>query len=397
MSKQTNSKTVSWEMKWVMGKYLTKPYQSFGLDVGLLTGYNAAHWSRNVPLTSYSSSYTAKPQTTTIIIMPAQQNAYHSITSSGSFIMRASLHNRDRFSSARDDLSCPYPSYEDVYLRLNTSNPGSDEFQDLGLSDFLVAQRWVARRKLERLQLTPYQGSLLSQGVQPQWEQREPYNMVLEASLGYAASCSVVVMDEVVDLNERVDVEMREVEEDVRELKGMVVELREELREVREAHGRLSRQVLNTLAEDMRRQLRLPRTPEERAVATIEADLRVADHRRQLDEEEVTDSEWERHALHLAERRAVRRALTLVGFQGRLVPIGELDRAESPPREVIDLTDDSEDDVLDLSSEEEQQAREEEHMGVLTFHAEVERARADPAPEYEAPPPGYNAPGPSRS
>ena len=43
-------------------------------------------------------------------------------------------------------------------------------------------------------------------------------------------------------------------------------------------------------------------------------------------------------------------------------------------------------------------------MGVLTFHAEVERARADPAPEYEAPPPGYDAPppgydapGPSRS
>ena len=84
--------------------------------------------------------------------------------------------------------------------------------------------------------------------------------MVLEASLGYAASCSVVVMNEVADLNERVDVEMREVEEDVRELKGTVVELREELREVREAHGRLSRQVgeLNTLAEDMCRQLRLP-------------------------------------------------------------------------------------------------------------------------------------------
>ena len=151
MSKQTNSKTVSWEMKWVIGKYLSKPYQSFGVGVGLLTGYNAAHWLRNVPLTSYLSSYTAKHQPTSSIIMPAQQNAYHSITSSGSFVMRASLHNRDRFSSAWDDLSRPYPSYEDVYLHSNTSNPGSDEFQDLGLNDFLVAQRWVARRKLERL------------------------------------------------------------------------------------------------------------------------------------------------------------------------------------------------------------------------------------------------------
>ena len=325
--------------------------------------------------------------------MPAQRDVHHSITSSGSFVMRASLHNRDHFSSARDDPSCPYPSYKDVYLCSNTSNLGSDEFQDLGLNDFLVAQRRVARRKLEHLQLTPYQGSLLSRGVQPQWEQRKPYNMVLEASLGYAASCSVVVMDEVADLNERVDVEMREVEEDVRMLKGEIVELRDELREVREAHGRLSCQVgeLKTLAEDMRRQLRLPRTPEERAAARIEADLRTADRRRQLDEEEVTDSKWERHALLLAERRAVRRASNLVGFQGWLVPIGEPDHAESPPREIIDLTDDSKDDVLDLSSEEEQQAREEECMGVLTFHVEVECARADPAPEYEAPPPGYDA------
>ena len=250
------------------------------------------------PLISYSSSYTAKPPPISII-MPAQRNAYQSIASSGSFVMRTSLHNRDRFSSARDDLSRPYPSYEDVYLRSNMSNPGPDEFQNLGLNDFLVAQRRVARQKLEHLQLTPYQGSLFSRGVQPHWEQREPYNTVLEASLGYAASCGVVVMDEVVDLNKRVDVRMEEVEEDIGTLKGEVVKLRNELRELREAHGRLSRQVgeLNTLAEDMRRHLRLPRTPEERAAARIEANLRAAEERRRLAEEESTNSEWEHHAL----------------------------------------------------------------------------------------------------
>ena len=129
----------------------------------------------------------------------------------------------------------------------------------------------------------------------------------------------------------------------------------------------------------------------------IEADLRAAERRRALDEEEVTDSEWECHALRLAEGRAIRRASTFIGFQGWLVPIGEPDRAESPPREIIDLTDDSEDDVLDLSSEEEQQVREEERRGILTFHTEVERAHADPAPEHEAPPPEYNALGPSGS
>ena len=35
-------------------------------------------------------------------------------------------------------------------------------------------------------------------------------------------------------------------------------------------------------------------------------------------------------------------------FEGWLVPIGELDHAESLAREIIDLTDDSKDDVLNV-------------------------------------------------
>ena len=68
----------------------------------------------------------------------------------------------------------------------------------------------------------------------------------------------------------------------------------------------MSRQAgeLDTLAEDMRRHLHLPRTPEERVAVRIESDLREAQRRRELDEEEVTDSEWECHALRLAERQA---------------------------------------------------------------------------------------------
>ena len=84
--------------------------------------------------------------------------------------------------------------------------------------------------------------------------------MVLEASIGYAALCGVVVMDEVADLNVRVDVRMEEVEENVGMLKGEVIELRNKLRELWEAHGCLSHQVgeLNNLADDMHRHLCLP-------------------------------------------------------------------------------------------------------------------------------------------
>ena len=119
--------------------------------------------------------------------------------------MRSSTHNRHGFTSARDNLTRPYPHYKDIYAQSSSSNVHDEEFADLSLNDFLVAQRWVARRKLECLQLTPHQGSLLSRGVQPHWKQQEPCNAVLKASIGYTASCGIVVMDEVASLNERVE------------------------------------------------------------------------------------------------------------------------------------------------------------------------------------------------
>ena len=111
--------------------------------------------------------------------MPRATTSSHAVTSSGSFIMRSSTHNRDGFTSARNNLTHPYPRYEDIYACSSSHDIHDEEFADLGLNDFLVAQRWVTGQKLEHLQLTPHQGSLLSWGVQPHWEQQEPYNAVL--------------------------------------------------------------------------------------------------------------------------------------------------------------------------------------------------------------------------
>ena len=164
MSKQTNSKMVSWEMKWVMGKYLTKPYQSIGSNVGF------ADWIKHSSLVKDGSlnelliqlNQLTTHQPTYSFTMPAHRSVVRNITSSGSFVMRESSHNQDRFPCTHENPSCPYPSYEDVYIRSNNHDLSLDEFQDLGLNDFLVAQRQVARCKLEHLQLTPHQGSLLS-------------------------------------------------------------------------------------------------------------------------------------------------------------------------------------------------------------------------------------------
>ena len=73
----------------------------------------------------------------------------------------------------------------------------------------------------------------------------------------------------------------------------------------------------------------------------------------------------------------------LFEHEGRLVEIGEVDQAEDEI--VLDSTRGS--PVRDFLAEEGEQAQEARWNNELTFHAEVEAARADPAPEYE------NAPG----
>ena len=59
----------------------------------------------------------------------------------------------------------------------------------------------------------------------------------------------------------------------------------------------------------------------------------------------------------------------------------EVEEVEGPT-----TTPDSMEEVVDFGGEEERQAEDARRRGNLTFHAEVERARADPLPEYVDPP-----------
>ena len=59
--------------------------------------------------------------------------------------MRSSTHNRDGFTSARNNLTHPYSLYKDIYARSSSHDIHDEEFADLGLNDFLVAQWQVTR------------------------------------------------------------------------------------------------------------------------------------------------------------------------------------------------------------------------------------------------------------
>ena len=62
---------------------------------------------------------------------------------------------------------------------MDSSDPYEEEFADIGLSNFIIADKRVARRKLERLELTPFQSSLLSRGVQQRMDDQEPKGMCI--------------------------------------------------------------------------------------------------------------------------------------------------------------------------------------------------------------------------
>ena len=127
----------------------------------------------------------------------------------------------------------PYPSAEEAFRASNTHAP-TDDFSSLGLSDFFIAHRRVARCCLDHLSLSGNTQELLSRGVRVGLERREPYDPILEASIGYAGAAAVAVMDEVAFVNERQDERIEGIEEGALSLVPRVSSMEEENRQLRE-------------------------------------------------------------------------------------------------------------------------------------------------------------------
>ena len=144
-----------------------------------------------------------------------------------------SLYNQHNFCTAQGSLSVPYPSAEEAFRASNTHAP-SDDFSSLGLSDFFIAHRRVARCHLDHLSLSGNTQELLSRGVQVSLKRREPYDPILEASIGYASAAAVAVMDEVAFVNKRQDKRMEGIEEGALSLVPRVSSVEEENRQLRE-------------------------------------------------------------------------------------------------------------------------------------------------------------------
>ena len=144
-----------------------------------------------------------------------------------------SSYNQHNFRTARGSLLVPYPSAKEAFCWSNTHAPTND-FSSLGLSDFFIAHRRVACSRLDRLSLTGNTQEFLSRGVGVSLERREPYDPILEASIGYAGAAAIAVMDEVAFVNERQDKRMEGIEEGALSLVSRVVSVEEENHQLRE-------------------------------------------------------------------------------------------------------------------------------------------------------------------
>src|ERR1700743_2595427 len=310
-----------------------------------------------------------------------------------------SSYNQHNFRTAHGSLLVPFPPPEEAFHWSNSHAPTND-VSTLGLSDFFIAHRRVARHRLDRLSLSGNTQELLSRGVGVNLERREPYDPILEASIGYAGAAAVAVMDEVVFVNERQNERMEGIEEGALSLVLRVASLEEENRQLREVQRtqeeRISRD--GERIRDLERTTGTLRTLINSLVETVglvQNDVARIHHR---------------FVNNRVNRRAERRpdqVQMLVEHEGRLIPIEEpIDLAERRPTphpsQIIDLTDDSDEvmpgssgsseSIRDFGEEEEEQARNEEGE---TIEAEVRRAMADPAPEYLPPyedPPDINHP-----
>lgn len=124
--------------------------------------------------------------------MPAHHSSL--IGSSSSYRSQDTDFNDHHFLTVRQG-SAPYPSAEDVFHRTDSPNH-EDSLEDLGnvvvadsfglvidnyilgLHDMINVGKHIAHKTLDRLELTNYQSGLLSRGVQPYMDRREPYDRV---------------------------------------------------------------------------------------------------------------------------------------------------------------------------------------------------------------------------
>jgi len=99
-----------------------------------------------------------------------------------------------------------YPTIEEVLNCSNTTVPDDDEFEDLGLNDFIMAQRRIANHRMGRRRefMSTHTRGLIARGLEDWDMDDEPHSGEVEVSIAYAASVEMAAIESDVMIMERV-------------------------------------------------------------------------------------------------------------------------------------------------------------------------------------------------
>ena len=107
----------------------------------------------------------------------------------------------------------------------NTHHPTST-FDDLWNADFVLAATRVGRRQLSRLEISPYQESLLARGVRSQHRGQAPDGR-MEQAMGYTGAIGMMLMDEMVGICGRAEERFTGIRMDIGKLETELLKARD--------------------------------------------------------------------------------------------------------------------------------------------------------------------------
>ena len=96
----------------------------------------------------------------------------------------------------------------DFYRCSNTHDPDQDRFEDLYRCDFIHAISQVARHKLARHHLDPYQHAVFCCGIVCHNTGEEEANPMLELAMEYAGALGTIIFNESCRLHDLTEVQI---------------------------------------------------------------------------------------------------------------------------------------------------------------------------------------------
>jgi len=172
-------------------------------------------------------------------------------------------YNQGGEKTHRDNSSCPYPSYTNIHHRLETSKYRHNQFRELGLGDFVMAEKERWRRHVKSLDLEGFPKAWILRGLREIHHVSDHMDGRMDACLGYTAVLGAEIYESIGELKdklredqkkrsldgwERMDMK-RQLEDSLRDAQGEIANLKARVDALESLVDKLTRPTLTVPQE----------------------------------------------------------------------------------------------------------------------------------------------------